>query len=170
MPPLDWTWSRLVSTGRIRLQTPGPSPRTVAVQLPLRQLRRVLNQSPRNRQRSRRSSGARRRTLTANRSDVRRTGNERVAPASRPLSRGVPPPLPEGMVSEPSLLEFEVGSCMRVTRVVVGLASWKRSDHAAQGIPSGLVQGWVCAYKVADHVPRRNVESAFRRRAHGQRD
>jgi hypothetical protein len=71
-------------------------------------------------------------------------------------------------VGQPSHLELEVSRSS--ARTAFGARGWEQTHHAPQILPRGLVQGWVCADQVADHLPGGDVECAFRRRAEGQRD
>ncbi len=52
----------------------------------------------------------------------------------------------------------------------LGLARGQQAYDSSQIFPGGLVQGWVGADQVADHVPCRQIEGAFRWRPHGQGD
>jgi hypothetical protein len=65
-------------------------------------------------------------------------------------------------------LELEVsrGSA----RTAVSSRGWEQTHHTPQVFPRSLVERWVCADQVANHLPRGDVESAFGRWAHGQRD
>jgi len=66
--------------------------------------------------------------------------------------------------------ELEVASGGGTASNSLGLARGQQAHHSSQVFPGGLVQGWVGADQVADHVPCRQVEGAFRGRPHGQGD
>jgi hypothetical protein len=68
-------------------------------------------------------------------------------------------------------LELKVPAIRRATRAALGSSNgWQQTDDSSQILPRRLVQCRVRAHQVADHVPRCKVQSAFRRRSHGQRD
>lgn len=77
------------------------------------------------------------------------------------------PPEADGTLC-PFALELEVSR--RSARTAVSARGWEQTHHAPQILPRGLVQRWVCADQVADHLPRGDVECAFWRRAQSQRD
>lgn len=68
------------------------------------------------------------------------------------------------------LSELEVASNGCLPRGSITLARWKQSDNVAHVLPSCLAQGRVGGHQIADHVPCGNVQRAFRRRPHRQRN
>jgi hypothetical protein len=67
-------------------------------------------------------------------------------------------------------LELEVSTIGRSARAVVGAGGWKHTNNPSQTFPGRLIQCRVRANEVANHIPCGNIQSAFWRRSHGQRD
>jgi hypothetical protein len=72
--------------------------------------------------------------------------------------------------ARPTPLELEVPSGSRSTRPAIGSGGWQQSDNPSEVLPGRLVQRRIGSDQVADHIPRSNVERAFRRRSHRERD
>ena len=67
-------------------------------------------------------------------------------------------------------LEFEVTCRRRPPSAAFGPRCRQQAHNSPQILPGCPIQCWVGAYQVADHVPRCDVERAFRCRPHRQRN
>lgn len=68
------------------------------------------------------------------------------------------------------LLELEVAAGCGPAWDGFGLTGRQQANHSAQIFPGGLIECGIGADQVADHVPCGQIQGAFGRRAHGQRD
>lgn len=66
--------------------------------------------------------------------------------------------------------ELKVPTGARGTGSALVFAGRQQAHNPSQVLPCCLVQGRVCAYQLADHDPRGDVERALRRRSHSERD
>lgn len=66
--------------------------------------------------------------------------------------------------------KLEVTTIGRSARAVIDAGSRQHANNSSQTFPRCLVQCRVRANEVTNHIPRRNIESAFRRRSHRQRN
>jgi hypothetical protein len=68
----------------------------------------------------------------------------------------------------PSELEVPSAGCSPGAVVTVAARSWQQAGKSSQALPRRLVQRRIRADQIANHVPCRDVQSAFGRRAHGE--
>jgi len=68
------------------------------------------------------------------------------------------------------LLELEVSGRSDAAVMVIGAGGGEKTFDAAQGFPSRLIESGVRADEIADHLPGGDIERAFGRRTHGERN
>jgi hypothetical protein len=75
-----------------------------------------------------------------------------------------------GRVEEPAFSrQTKLTRSAKTSPIRTRISCTQQASYATQTLPRGLIQRWLGAHQVADHLPRRHIQRAFGGKPHRQR-